>query len=358
MYKFFDIVTNGASWRRWLIIVPSWLVVAVLFASQTVVHYQSAGRAVSWWVAYQGSAIYCLIWAIFTPVILYLSARLPIERQRTGSRLLTHLSISVVIALVQQTLFTLYEIECPMLPIKTVTPMMAVKSIFFMFDYGILIYWSILAVQHSIAYHKKSRHKEVVASELESQIMQSELHALKMQLQPQFLFSTLETISLLMHRDMRSADKMIARLGDFLRITLESSHSESVTLHRELDFLKCYLEIEQIRFKDKLKVDVQVEPRVFDTQVPHLILQALVENAIQNGIAAGARYGKIGITAQQNDGMLRIQVSNNTGHEPIEEFGLMNTRARLQQMYGKSHRLDLTAIPEGGSLVTIEIPIS
>src|ERR1043165_9392784 len=118
--SFFDVVTSGASWRRWLIILPSWLVVAVLFASQTVVHYQSAGRPVSWWAAYQGSAIYCLIWAIFTPGILYLAERFPIERKRAASRLFSHLSISILIALIQQTVFTLYEIECPMLPMKAV----------------------------------------------------------------------------------------------------------------------------------------------------------------------------------------------------------------------------------------------
>lgn len=363
MYKsVFDTLTKGGSWRRWLIIFPAWLLAALLFASQMYVHYRSAGRPIPWWDAYQDSLIDCLTWALFTPFILYLGARFPIDRTHPGRRLALHGLLSIIVALVQRTIITFYGIVGAISVLKRPVHIVAAEAVFFLFDYGILIYWVVLGVQHSIAYHKKSREKELVALELESQIMQSELHALKMQLQPQFLFSTLDTISMLMHRDMRSADKMIARLGDFLRITLESSHSESVTLQRELDFLRCYLEIEQIRFKDRLKVDVQIEPRVFDTQVPHLILQALVENAIQNGIAAGARYGKIGITAQQTDGMLRIQVRNNgtvpAGNEPVEEFGLLNTRARLQQMYGKDHRLDLTSIPEGGSLVTIEIPIS
>jgi len=160
---------------------------------------------------------------------------------------------------------------------------------------------------------------------------------------------------------------MITRLGDFLRITLESSGVQEVTLKQEIEFLRCYLEIEQVRFQDRLETRVDVASNALDAKVPNLILQPIVENAIRHGIASHFNRGLIEITGRTQNGSLRIQVRDN-GAAPIAHrngenlfqtgIGLANTEARLERLYGRRHRLDLTNDPLGGSVVTLEIPFT
>ena len=193
----------------------------------------------------------------------------------------------------------------------------------------------------------------------------AQLEALKMQLHPHFLFNTLHSISALVHRDPEAADKMIARLGDFLRLTLENSGAAEVSLQKELEFLTCYLEIERVRFQDRLTTSLEVEPGALDTPVPNLILQPIVENALRHGVAQSKAPGRIEISAKRENGSLRIGVRDNgpglvgvtASREGFREgVGLSNARARLEQLYGPSHRLELANAPEGGLLVTLVIP--
>jgi LytS/YehU family sensor histidine kinase len=158
---------------------------------------------------------------------------------------------------------------------------------------------------------------------------------------------------------------MIARLGDFLRLTLDNSGAQEVSLQKELEFLKCYLEIERIRFQDRLTVNMEVEPQALDARVPNLILQPIVENAIKHGISPRAAPGRIDIRVKRENGLLLMQVedngrginSNGKGVRIIKEgLGLANTRARLEQLYGASYRFDLRNVDEGGFIVTMEIP--
>jgi LytS/YehU family sensor histidine kinase len=158
---------------------------------------------------------------------------------------------------------------------------------------------------------------------------------------------------------------MIARLGDFLRLTLENSGTQEVTLQQEMEFLRCYLEIEHIRFQDRMTTFVDVEPRCLDAQVPNLILQPIVENAIRHGIAPRSTPGRIEIRAEHKNSVLRIQVRDNGPGLSMnrsavnlfkEGLGLANTRARLQQLYGAAHRFELANDPQGGLIVTLEIP--
>jgi len=223
----------------------------------------------------------------------------------------------------------------------------------------------ILAVCHAMEYYRKFRENEIRASHLEMRLAQSQLQALKMQLHPHFLFNTLHSISALMNKDMKTADKMISRLGDFLRLTLENSGAQQVTLQQELDFLKCYLEIEQIRFQDRLSVQMNIDPEIVDAKVPNLILQPIVENAIRHGIAPRVEPGIINIDAQRHNGMLEINIkdngpglnSNGSNGNFREGVGLSNTRARLTQLYGELHRFNLKNAEGGGLVVNIQIPI-
>jgi LytS/YehU family sensor histidine kinase len=158
---------------------------------------------------------------------------------------------------------------------------------------------------------------------------------------------------------------MIARLGDFLRMTLDSSAVQEVSLRQELEFLNCYLDIERIRFHDRLTTRLDVDPRALSCRVPNLILQPIVENAIRHGVAPRSAPGRVEIRAERRGGVLRLEVRDNGPGLPASGaprrtteggVGLLNTRARLAQLYGGAHRFDLSDDPQGGTIVTLEIP--
>jgi LytS/YehU family sensor histidine kinase len=167
-----------------------------------------------------------------------------------------------------------------------------------------------------------------------------------------------------LNKDVEAARSMIARLGDFLRMTLENSGSQEVTLQQEIEFLNGYLDIERIRFQDRLTTLVEVDPSVLDVRVPNLILQPLVENAMRHAIA-NSNCGRIEVLAAPSNGMLRIQVKDNgPGLQVVraninrskQGVGLANTKARLVRLYGAAHRLEFENVPNGGLVVTMEIP--
>ncbi|HMX29381.1 MAG TPA: histidine kinase, partial [Blastocatellia bacterium] len=205
------------------------------------------------------------------------------------------------------------------------------------------------------------------ASQLEAQLAQAQLQALKMQLHPHFLFNTLNSISALQMTDVEAANRMTARLGDFLRMTLDNVGAQEVTLRQEMEFLRCYLEIERIRFQDRMKLTMEIEPDSLDARVPNLILQPLLENSIKYSLLLRAGEGHIQIRARQINGFLRVQVEDDgiglqmppNGNQVTRGgVGLANTKARLRQLYGDAHNFLLDHSPSGGVLVTMEIPIT
>jgi LytS/YehU family sensor histidine kinase len=180
-----------------------------------------------------------------------------------------------------------------------------------------------------------------------------------MQLNPHFLFNTLHAISALMHQDVEAADRMIARLSDLLRYALESTEEQEVTLEQEFQFLDRYLEIEQTRFRERLQVIKKVSPETLQARLPNLILQPLIENAIQHGIEPHARQGVIEISTRREEAQLVVQVRDNgdglpPGRTFKEGVGLSNSRARLQQLYPEAHRFEFSN--DGGLVVTLAMP--
>ena len=201
------------------------------------------------------------------------------------------------------------------------------------------------------------------ASQLEARRAHSQLETLRAQLHPHFLFNTLHDISTLMHRDVEAADRMLADLSDLLRVSLESTSRQEVSLQQELDSLEPYLRIEQARFPDRLTVQMRIDPAVLDAQVPNLILQPLVENAIRHGIAARAGGGQVVVLAYRDRGRLRLEVRDDGCGLPLEDSGrphegagLANTRARLRQIYGGAQSFSLDPAPGGGAVASLEIP--
>jgi LytS/YehU family sensor histidine kinase len=227
--------------------------------------------------------------------------------------------------------------------------------------YNLLIYWVIIAVSDAFDYYRKYRERELRASELEKHLAQAKLQALQMQLNPHFLFNTLHSISSLMHHDVEAADRMIARLSDLLRAALAGAGTQQVTLRQELDLLQLYLAIEQVRFGSRLTVKLNIAPDTLGAQVPNLILQPLVENAIRHGIEPRARPGCIELRAHRQDASLALVVSDDGAgfgeNGAIKEgVGLSNTRARLRELYGAAHRFELARGQGGGVRVELSIP--
>ncbi len=231
---------------------------------------------------------------------------------------------------------------------------------------GMVYYLLIVSIIHALTYYHRYEERALAASQLESQLAQAKLHLLKMQLHPHFLFNTLNSISALLREDVEQADLMIERMGDFLRLTLDHSPAQEVTLREELEFVACYLSIEQIRLQDRLTSVLDVEPRALDARVPALILQPVVENAIRYAISPRSTPGRIEIRGRiersallltvQDDGP-GLEESPRASKGKSQGMGLPITRARLERMYGDKHGFELSNAPGGGLIVRLEIPL-
>jgi len=247
---------------------------------------------------------------------------------------------------------------------SSITPLRVFNLLYINLDNFALVYWFIVLMSHAFNYYNSYRKNELKASQLHTQLVQSQLEALKMQIHPHFLFNTLHSVSALLSKDTEGARKMITRLGDFLRLTLENSGSMEVTLQQELEFLNGYLEIERIRFQDRLTTDIRVDPDVLDVRVPNLILQPIVENAMRHAIGHSAS-GRVEVVAAPRTGVVRIEVKDNgpgidadrmLEARPGRGVGLANTQARLAGLYGEAAHFELINDPAGGLIVAFEIP--
>lgn len=350
---------------KWWLIFGCWSFVALFFSSQAYVQariYQipvTFLRVMSW----QFSS--CYVWFLLTPIILWLNRRFPLGRGRWARSLPAHILFSLLVALVQQ------SVDARVLPLLGYYPGITFNSYweaykFFLlvnFHLALFFYWAILGVNYAIEYYQKYRERELRASQLETRLAQARLQVLKMQLHPHFLFNTLNAISELVYKDPESAEQMITNLSDLLRLSLENVGVQEVPLKQELDFLNKYVEIEQTRFHDRLRLNMDIEPETLDACVPNMILQPLVENAIRHGIGMRSSGGQIEIGADRADGMLHLFVRDNgrgllNGEQKAlkEGVGLANTRARLSHLYGAAHRFDLKNSPSGGLMVDLAIP--
>jgi LytS/YehU family sensor histidine kinase len=227
--------------------------------------------------------------------------------------------------------------------------------------FNIPIYWIVVSLVHTLSFYRRSEERERKALELEARLADAKLQALRMQLHPHFLFNTLNAIATLVHKDARAADEMITNLGELLRATLDTSEQE-IPLRQELDFLNRYLEIQTVRFGERLRVAKEIDAAALDALVPTLILQPLVENAIRHGIEPNPAAGMVTIRARLNEGgALHLTVRDSGGGpkpptKPQEGIGLANTRGRLQELYGHRARLMLNTEADGGFAVEVEVP--
>jgi two-component system LytT family sensor kinase len=353
--------------RRAALLLGVWTLVGIIFA---VVSYAAAlaetSRRFGFFDALRLNLVQFYLWGIFSPLIFWFSRRFPVEFPPRGIRnFLLHVPALLVFAGLHQAI--------QVATLWSVTPRMRQQwpalidcyRFYFWFGFYIDLIIALLIViaVHALLYYQRFRAGELEQASLKTQLAHAQLKALKMQLHPHFLFNTLHSISSLILEDPPKANSMIARLGDFLRLTLEHSDEQLVTLKEETEFVRCYLDIEQVRFGDRLTVKFAIEPATLSAQVPHLILQPVVENAIQHAVAPRAAPGCIQIAARRQDHRLRMEVKDSGPglSETGDSFqghgvGLNNVRARLEQLYDKDFSFGMNNSSEGGLTVVLEVP--
>jgi two-component sensor histidine kinase len=352
---------------KWAIIVGFWTFFGLLNGTQLYLGVWLENFPVSFWRVFATDVFGWWIWIPATPIVLALGRRFPVERGTWWRVLPIHLSACLAISAVHSAFVT--YLNRVLIPFgearepRSFFEMFSGRAIS-QFHLDLLIYGATIGVSYAVSYYFRFREREFRATQLETQLAQAQLQTLKMQLQPHFLFNTLNGIAGLV-RDNRNkaAVDMLAGLSDLLRSTLENAGKQEVPLKEELEFLELYLDIQQMRFSDRLRVEMKIEPEALNALVPNLILQPLVENAIRHGISARAAAGLVGVSAQRDDGLLRIRIyddgvglKSKDGAATVEGVGLSNTRARLAQLYGERQIFSLTERESGGVEATLVFP--
>lgn len=340
-----------------------WTLIGLAFAFQLYVTSAKLGQPVSWGRAVSWSLGDWYVYAVLSLGVTPMCLRYRLASDRWRSTAPAHLVASVTFSLLYMMVRALIGQAQARWGGQVIgyreafEPLLAKTFLF-----NALVYWVIVISVHALAYYRESVERQRQAAELEHRLAEARLKALQMQLNPHFLFNTLHSISALMHRDVELADRMVSRLSELLRYALESTDDQEVELRRELEFLDRYLEIERVRFGDRLSVLISVDGSCMDMKVPNLVLQPLVENAIRHGIAPHARRGVLEIGGHVEGGRLILEVTDNGGglmetRTGRRGIGLENTRARLRALYGEEQGLELENRSEGGTRVRVTIPV-
>lgn len=342
-------------------IVAFWICVWMLTIGRAVVDPWSGEAAGTAHLLAEGFEL--ALWMILTPVVFGIATRLPLDRDRWAQVVGTHLVIGLVVASVVNGLDGLGRLWAEP-GVQSWQPIQ--DWINLSFAHELAVYLAILAAGFARNYFYRSQERERQAAQLEAQLAEARLEALRMQINPHFLFNTLHAISSMVEDRPGEVHRMVARLSELLRYALDSTATHEVPLEQEIGFLRRYIEIQQIRFEDRLASHIDIEPGLSDALVPSLILQPVVENAITHGASqTSEQIGRVWITAELEETDLLLRVQDNgpgleEGQSPGDEaegIGLENTRARLANLYGEAGRLHVSADEERGGLrVEIAIP--
>jgi two-component system, LytTR family, sensor kinase len=352
------------AWVRSLPVVIGWTLYGLFFTSQAYLNQAFFGKEVRWGQALSVWMLCAFAWSLLTPAILWLARRFPFSRQNWLSPLLVHSAAAIFFSCFSLVVYMLVWRMLLWSQLISSLPFSSLRNLVIAdFHSGLLIYAALIAIRNALDTYRKYQEREVRAAQLEAQLSQAQLDALRKQLQPHFLFNTLNTVSILIDEDRGAAREMLVRLSDLLRSTLDSSKAHEVALKQELEFIASYLEIERVRFSDRLSVEMHIEPQTLNARVPDLLLQPLVENAIRHGIAPRSAAGTIAISARRLNGDLRLEVTDNgrglpQDRRPEEKpgVGIANTQSRLRQLYGGRQRFEIANLDEGGVRVAITLP--
>lgn len=345
---------------RWIIAFVLWSI-PPLFAAKMFHEHE----AIPFLTAFAASAPTWYLWALATPVVLRLTRRFPVDRAPRTRSILVHVTTAILVSVTIAAVAVLIVLraDLPAAQNYTLREQLIFEFVFWVI-FGLLLYATTAATGFALDHYRKMRDRELHASRLESQLVEARLNTLRTQLEPHFLFNALNTVSMLVRQgDGPGAVRVVARLSELLRHVLDESGETTVSLATEIDFVSRYLEIEQHRFRDRLRIEIQVDDDVADTCVPGLLLQPLVENAVRHGIGARAAAGLISIRAQAVGERVIIRIGDDgpgfdESNTPVNGtgIGLRNTRERLRYLYGHEASLSIGARAGGGTEAVVSLP--
>jgi two-component system, LytTR family, sensor kinase len=349
---------------RWItagVIIGLALFCAAVEASQNYVGAINFGRPVLWRESIRRTLPSWIVIAALTPGVLYMARRFPVDRSR--SAMLIHLLGASVFAVAHLGGTALFYAFVDGTFKNTLLLLNKFITAYFILD--VLIYCGIVGASHAARFYREARARELAGSRLQESLTQARLAALRGQLNPHFLFNTLNAITTMALK--REHDNVVVTLGylsELLRVSLDDSLPQEVSLADELELLDRYLEIQRIRFGDRLTVTQEVEPEALGALVPIMILQPLAENAIVHGIAPVTGPGELQLRGTRQNGELVLEVCDSGPGFNVTKprarsstgIGLSNTRARLTQLYGDASALSTGTGPLGGACVSVRIP--
>lgn len=347
------------SWQaRFAVIFGVWTTLGLLWAANAYYLRLEIGAPVPFTWILRRSLSEHWVWAALTPVVFWFAARFPFSRRQLGRVLLLHLGFFVLISVTHVTISQLLQV-----PMAYYSRLLSGHDWTMRFNLEFYSdmwnFWPLVCLQNLLSYYRKYRERELRTSRLQTELARAQLEVLRAQLQPHFLFNTLNSISALMHEDVEAADEVLVDLSYMLRTSLQSSNKQKITLRQELELLEAYFRIQHKRFEDRLQTRIEASDETMEAAVPTLLLQPIVENAIGHGIAPLSRIGRVEVLTSQEGDRLILQVVDNgrglaEGYQ--EHIGLGNTRQRLQQLYGDKQSLKLDSQPDKGVRVTISLP--
>lgn len=353
--------------RHALQILLLWTGVGLFFAAQRYLRAPSLQPplAQAWWKSLAGSLVTAYIWAALTPSVMGVARRL---RPRRGTLLRT-----VPLLVLAGAAASLLHLTATNVFWQVVEPLPGSRDFIAMFlatlEFGgaarLATYFGLVGVTWAIDDFRTYREKELQASELERELVQTQLEALKLRLHPQFLFNALATILPLIRTEPRAAARTVVQLGDILRLALHNDATGLVPLKTELEYIRLYLQIEQTRLRDRLEVQFSIDPEALDAAVPNLILLPLIEGAIANGVSVRPGKARIGILARPESGALRLSVRESTAEDEvplvafaIDESFVQKTKLRLELLYPGRHSIGISDRLEKGHEVEFALPLS
>ena len=359
-----DSEESGQSWKGslWAVSFSIWTVLAVLSVAGSRVYYVVAGGQAPPWKFLLGvSFTDAYVWAILTPFIYQFSRRYSFDVRSWAAAARVHAGSVFFFAV--SAAFATSGLNWALRLVRDGVPITFRSETMSLFLQNLPRYCLLVAVTQAILYAERLQARRLQSSRLEAQLVQAQLQALKMQLQPHFLFNVLNSIATLSRKDPPAAEKMTLQVAELLRLSLQSADLHQVPLRREIEFLDCYLRIQQTRFQDRLRVRFDIDPAILDAAVPPLLLQPLVENAVRHGIGPRPEPGHITVRALRRDQWLDLEIVDNgvgllhSENRTLREgVGLKNTRARLRQLYGQSYKFECENVVGGGCRVSIRLP--
>jgi len=354
-------------WRFWGFIFGIWMLLGIFSSVNLYFIEAREDNPINWFTAFVWAMPDMLIWAFFTPVIALLLTRFRLERGSWKRSMLVHALVGfsfplihgIIDAFVNAAIYWSYGLSFSFGHSIS-------AHITYEYFQMVIIYWLVVSVLTGIRYYQQFRERELRAAQLESQLSQAQLQALRMQLNPHYLFNSLNAVSALVEDEPKKARELLANLGDLLRTSLEGEQDNFVPLENELRFIRSYLDVERVRLGERLHVEFEIDPKTETALVPNLILQPLVENAIRHGIAPHVENGDVRILSElEGDRLILsifdngkgIEVFNGNGQMYEEGVGIRNTRERLKVIYGERASFKLNSLESGWTESRVTLPL-